>query len=105
MTSADLKNKMRTLTQGQASDSVLDKMAGTFRSLAAVADFTVPAAPVSPDTESADSTSPVLSAIRASEVEATDRGRGLRIDGLSIRSILYCPSREIKRYTTHYSRA
>lgn len=35
----DLKGKMRSLTQGQVSDSVLDKMAMTFVGLASQADF------------------------------------------------------------------
>ena len=39
MSASDLKNKLRTLTQGQFSDSILDKMALTFRALVAQADF------------------------------------------------------------------
>jgi len=39
MTRADIKNKMKTLSQGQYSDSVLDKMAATFRALVEQADF------------------------------------------------------------------
>lgn len=35
----DLKNKMRTLSQGQFSDAVLDKMTMTFQALAKHADF------------------------------------------------------------------
>lgn len=40
MSRTDVKNKLKTLTQGQASDSVLTKMAGTFSELARRADFT-----------------------------------------------------------------
>jgi len=40
MTRADVKNKMKTLSQGQYSDGVLDKMAATFRALVEQADFT-----------------------------------------------------------------
>lgn len=40
----DIKNKLKTLTQGQSSDSVLTKMAGTFLELAKRADFSGPAA-------------------------------------------------------------
>jgi hypothetical protein len=40
----ELKNKLKTLTQGQASDSVLEKMVGTFKALAAQADFEAPPA-------------------------------------------------------------
>ncbi len=41
----DLKNKLKTLTQGQHSDSVLGKMAGTFIELANRADFSGGPAP------------------------------------------------------------
>lgn len=41
----DLKNKLKTLTQGQHSDSVLGKMAGTFMELANRADFSAGPAP------------------------------------------------------------
>lgn len=37
---ADVKNKLRTLTQGQKSDTVLDDMAQTFVALCALADWT-----------------------------------------------------------------
>lgn len=39
MTRADLKNKMRTLSQGQLTDSVLDKMVMTFFALVKHGDF------------------------------------------------------------------
>jgi hypothetical protein len=39
MTRGDVKNKMKTLSQGQYGDSVLDKMATTFKSLSDQADF------------------------------------------------------------------
>lgn len=39
MTRTDVKNKMKTLSQGQFSDSVLEKMASTFKALAEQADF------------------------------------------------------------------
>ena len=48
LTRADIKGKMKTLTQGQFSESVLDKMVPTFFALAKIADFdavTPPAAP------------------------------------------------------------
>jgi hypothetical protein len=41
----ELKNKLKTLTQGQQSDSVLGKMAGTFLELAKRADFSAAPAP------------------------------------------------------------
>ena len=37
---ADVKNKLKTLTQGQYSDAVLSKMASTFVALASLGDFT-----------------------------------------------------------------
>jgi len=44
MTNTEIKNKLKTLTQGQSSDSVLDKMASTFKGLAQHADFNASAA-------------------------------------------------------------
>ncbi len=42
MSRTDVKHKLKTLTQGQSSDAVLMKMAGTFSELARRADFTQP---------------------------------------------------------------
>lgn len=39
MATADVKNKMKTLSEGQFSDRVLTQMAGTFKALAKNADF------------------------------------------------------------------
>jgi hypothetical protein len=39
LSNSEVKNKLKTLTQGQFSDSVMDKMAGTFKALSALADF------------------------------------------------------------------
>jgi hypothetical protein len=48
----EVRNKLKTLTQGQYSDSVLNKMAGTFLELAKHADFDAPAgSTASEDTE------------------------------------------------------
>ena len=44
MSGPEIKNKLKTLTQGQASDSVLDKMVGTFKALVAQADLDAPLA-------------------------------------------------------------
>jgi hypothetical protein len=41
MSRTDIKNKMKTLSQGQHSDAVLDKMAMTFKALADRADFSL----------------------------------------------------------------
>lgn len=43
LTTVQVKNKLKTLTQGQYSDSVLQCMANTFTALSARADFDVPA--------------------------------------------------------------
>src|ERR1700737_2436915 len=39
LSNTEVKNKLRTLTQGQFSDSVLDKKAGSFKAVSALADF------------------------------------------------------------------
>jgi len=50
MSSTELKNKMKTITQGKKSDSVLNVMAATFRALASTADFSaVQADPLEPE--------------------------------------------------------
>lgn len=51
---SEVKNKLKTLTQGQYSDAVLTKMAGTFIELSKRADFNVPqvaAEDAEPETE------------------------------------------------------
>jgi hypothetical protein len=45
LTKSDLINKIRTLSQGQLSDAVMDKMALTFTELSKLADFKAPTAP------------------------------------------------------------
>lgn len=45
MTTGDVKNKMKTLSQGQYSDRVLDLMAATFKSLVKYAEFSATAPP------------------------------------------------------------
>jgi hypothetical protein len=47
LSSDDVKNKLRTLTQGKVGDAVLDKMSLTFRALCDLADFSSPPAPIS----------------------------------------------------------
>ncbi len=39
LSQTEIKNKFKTLTQGRGSDSVLDKMATTFKTLSGLADF------------------------------------------------------------------
>ena len=45
MTNAEIKNKLKTITQGQYGDAVLDKMASTFKALSQHADFSAASAP------------------------------------------------------------
>lgn len=47
MTRGEVKNKLKTLTQGKHGDAVLDKMAMTFTALSNLADFSEPSAPPS----------------------------------------------------------
>jgi hypothetical protein len=49
MSNTEIKNKLKTLTQGQVGDSVLDKMAATFKALSQHADFAAVAAPTAPE--------------------------------------------------------
>jgi hypothetical protein len=42
MERAELKGKFKTLTQGQVSDAVIDKMVGTFQAFCKQADFDAP---------------------------------------------------------------
>jgi hypothetical protein len=51
LTRQDVKGKMKTLTQGQYTDAVLDKMASTFFALAKNADFDAVAPPTKPTTD------------------------------------------------------
>ena len=45
LTQVDVKNKLKTLTQGQIGDSALTKMAATFKVLSNLADFKAPLKP------------------------------------------------------------
>lgn len=42
LSNVEIKNKLKTLTQGQFSDSVLDKMSSTFKALSSLAEFSSP---------------------------------------------------------------
>jgi hypothetical protein len=67
----DLKNKFRTLTQGQQSDAVLGKMAGTFLELAKRAQFSPTAAQAKASDRATVDRSP--SSVPSSHEEASDR--------------------------------
>jgi hypothetical protein len=76
LTITDVKNKLKTLTQGQVSDSVLDKMAGTFKNLSQLADFTT--APQKPKEEPEENEAEQVIAPEAS----IGKAKPLNIDGL-----------------------
>lgn len=48
LANTEIRNKLKTLTQGQFSDAVLDKMAMTFKALAGFADFGAPSKGIAP---------------------------------------------------------
>lgn len=83
---SELKNKLKTLTQGQHSESVITKMAGTFGELAKRADFSASSAPVGRETvgESPEEETPSTAAER--ETKSTDAsppgGAGIALGGL-----------------------
>jgi hypothetical protein len=75
LSAAELRNKMKTLTQGQASDAVLQKMISTFQAFAKQADFSNPG-PVQPASEPPEPE-------HATEPDRqTHRTRSRTIDGL-----------------------
>lgn len=79
MTLADVKNKMKTLSQGQYSDAVLQKMASTFKALADHADFEASAvdnddAPTASDDEPGSDDHPKTVNGRSLEKKATGIG-------------------------------
>jgi hypothetical protein len=64
MSNSDIKGKLKTLTQGQSGDSVLEKMASTFKALVQHADFSgeLPPAPTpTPEAEPSAGPSTVAS--------------------------------------------
>lgn len=83
MSRTDVKNKMKTLSQGQYSDSVLDKMASTFKALAALGDFSVAAT----ETEEQASGGTTQDEQRSGD----DSGQGPRIKGLVYNINLHLP--------------
>ena len=97
MTRADVKNKMKTLSQGQYSDSVLDKMASTFRALVEQADFRATArAPI--DDESGDEGVPDNRS-QSNSASGDHSGRSLGIRGLVYNINIHLPeSREPPDY-------
>lgn len=81
MSTTEVKNKMKTLSEGQYSDRVLTQMSGTFKILAKNADFgaSPPKRPVAADLGATEQpeTEPVQTAIRPSASSAEARIGGL----------------------------
>jgi hypothetical protein len=77
MTRDEVKNKLKTLTQGQFSDDVLGKMAGTFVAMAGQADFNAiePARPRDSDEEEQPEEEPDV------QSPASERGKRTRTRG------------------------
>jgi hypothetical protein len=85
MSQADVKNKMKTLSQGQYSESVLDKMAATFKSLSRLADFT------SRERRPGAQATEAEPAPKPADVRTTEPSMPQRIAGLVYSINLYLP--------------
>jgi hypothetical protein len=73
MSNAEVKNKLKTLTQGAYSEAVITKMAATFLALAGEADFTATRPPPQASAESSEEGTPETSAPEPSEDGAGPR--------------------------------
>jgi hypothetical protein len=79
LSKGELINKFRTLSQGQLSDSVMDKMATTFTELCKLADFDTP----SPKKEDGTKDDENTSDDKTKEKERRENsGQRIRVDGL-----------------------
>jgi hypothetical protein len=90
LSATEVKNKLKTLTQGQSSDSVLDKMAMTFKALASQSDFTGPSR-----SSSAFIEPPTVTAHESKPVEATlasrEQSHPIRLGGLVYNIQIHLP--------------
>ena len=90
----DLKNKLKTITRGQLSDSVLDKVVMTFTSLAKHADFAAlekrRASDRDPRTETSTAPAP-LDATEPEPVVERPRAPGLDLGGLVYNIQIHLP--------------
>jgi hypothetical protein len=84
LSNTEIKNKLKTITQGQVSDSVLDKMSLTLKSLAQHADFNAP-----PPAER-ETTTPEAPAAEAPA--DTGGGHGVNLGGLVYNIQLILPA-------------
>ncbi len=85
LSNSDLINKMKTLTQGQVSESVLEKMAGTFKALSSLADFSIRPHAITRKPEAA----PAVNEGEQKSVDAQDHR--LRLGGLVYKIELHLP--------------
>jgi hypothetical protein len=88
LTRADVKGKMKTLTQGQYTDSVLGKMAATFFALADAADFKA-AAPAQPPAQTETSQEEEAEASVAGETVDVSDSRPRRREPLELGGLVY----------------
>jgi hypothetical protein len=85
LSAGEIKNKLRTITQGQFSDAVLDKMAGSFKAISALADFSHPhkvmatISPAKPEPE------------RVEHAIANEPSQALRLGGLVYNIQIHLP--------------
>jgi hypothetical protein len=97
MSRTDVKNKMKTLSQGDHSDAVLDKMASTFKALADRADFSATGA-------TGVTAGPPLSIVQPERYESQNGDKaevseGIAFAGLSYSIHIHLPeSRDPKVY-------
>jgi hypothetical protein len=92
MSRAEVLNKFKTLSQGQYSESVLDKMASTFTALAAIADWDAPLPTPAPS-------EPPAEVVESEPAFQPQHTKGLAIGGLVYNIQLILPeSRDPKVY-------
>lgn len=98
MTKSEVINKMKTLSQGQYSESVLDKMAMTFTALCGYADFDAASKAV-PRDEETDKSMDKQEEKADADAELKHVTKGLKIGGLVYNIQLVLPeSRDPKVY-------
>jgi hypothetical protein len=89
---SDVKNKLKTLAQGQYSDAVLMKMAGTFTELAKRADFSAPAPAEQPPEKPPEAPqSPDGAAEQAASMQGTLPPSEIKLGGLVYSIQIYLP--------------
>lgn len=91
MSQTEIKNKLKTLTQGKYSDVVLGKMASTFKALSQLADFT--STPEPTEVLTTPDERPAEGALPQSAVEPdVGQGTGISLGGLVYNIQLVLPA-------------